>query len=137
MTGSKNITRRDFLKAGFFSAGAFVLQPWFKWDHLQADWPDAEKLGRNCTGGWINLRARPSADSDKLGVLYEDSIVVWLREVIGDPASMTRRWIETPEGYLYAPGVQPVYNRPNVPLTELPMTPYGARNVGRGDSAIC
>jgi lipoprotein-anchoring transpeptidase ErfK/SrfK len=125
MTGSKNITRRDFLKAGFFSAGAFVLQPWFKWDQLQVDWPDAEKLGRNCTGGWINLRARPSADSEKLGVLYEDSIVVWLREVIGDPASMTRRWIETPEGYLYAPGVQPVYNRPNIPLTELPMTPMG------------
>jgi lipoprotein-anchoring transpeptidase ErfK/SrfK len=125
MVGSNPLSRRGFLKAGFFGAGAVVMQPWLKWDHLQSDWPDAEKLGRNCTGGWINLRAKPTANSEKLDTLYEDALVVWLREVMGEPASMTRRWIETPNGYLYAPGVQPVYNKPNQALTELPMTPIG------------
>jgi lipoprotein-anchoring transpeptidase ErfK/SrfK len=125
MAGKGELNRRDFLRSGLFGAGAFMLQPWLKWDQLQTEWPDAEKMGRNCTGGWINLRARPTANSERLGILYEDSIVVWLREVVGEPASMTRRWIETPEGYIYAPGVQPVYNRPNQPVTELPSTPLG------------
>jgi lipoprotein-anchoring transpeptidase ErfK/SrfK len=125
MAGINKLTRREFLKNSIFGAGAVVMQPWLKWDYLETEWPDAEKFGRNCTGGWINLRSRPSANSDKLDVLYEDSIVVWLREVIGEPASMTRRWIETPNGYVYAPGVQPVYNKPNQPLPELPMTSMG------------
>jgi lipoprotein-anchoring transpeptidase ErfK/SrfK len=127
MAGMNKLTRREFLKTGFYGAAVFLVQPWLKWNQLQTEWPDAAKLGRNCTGGWINLRAKPTANSEKLGVLYEDSIVVWLREVIGEPASMTKRWIETPDGYLYAPGVQPVLSRPNVPVTDLPVT-----SIGRG-----
>jgi lipoprotein-anchoring transpeptidase ErfK/SrfK len=42
--------------------------------------------------------------------------------VIGDaPAGvLSRRWVETPQGYIYAPSVQPVRNNPNTPLTSLP-----------------
>jgi lipoprotein-anchoring transpeptidase ErfK/SrfK len=45
-----------------------------------------------------------------------------LREVIGQaPAGVfSRRWIETPKGYVYAPGVQPVKNLPNKPVLALP-----------------
>ncbi|MEN4098740.1 MAG: hypothetical protein ROW52_02355, partial [Anaerolineaceae bacterium] len=75
------MTRREVLRAGIFGAGAVVMAPWLNWAHWMAAWPDAARLGRNCTGGWLNLRAKPTANSEALGVLYEDSIVVWLREV--------------------------------------------------------
>lgn len=119
------LTRREVLRAGIFGAGAVVMAPWLNWAHWMAAWPDGARLGRNCTGGWLNLRAKPTANSEALGVLYEDSIVVWLREVVGEPASISQRWIETPDGFIYAPGIQPVQNRPNAPLAELPLTPIG------------
>jgi lipoprotein-anchoring transpeptidase ErfK/SrfK len=119
------MNRRDFLKNSLLGAGAVALQPWLKWDHMLADWPDAEKLGRNCSGGWINLRSKPSPYSEQLSVLYEDAVFVWLREVVGEPASYSRRWIETPEGYLYAPSVQPVQNKPNPVLESMPDTSEG------------
>lgn len=119
------LNRRDFLKLNMMGAGAMLLKPWQKWAALSSPWPDAEKLGRNCTDGWITLRSRPTTDSQDLGKVYEDTVVVWLREVVGAPVSLSRRWVETPDGYLYAPSVQPVYNLPNTPLTELPMTELG------------
>jgi lipoprotein-anchoring transpeptidase ErfK/SrfK len=116
------ITRRRFLKLCAFNAGALILRPWVGWASLQTDWPDAERLGRNCVGGIINLRARPSSNSTIIRELYEDTIVVWLRDVIGEaPAGvLSRTWVETPDGYLYAPSVQPVKNFPNVPISSLP-----------------
>lgn len=122
-----SLSRRDFLKLGALGLAGLAFRPWQGWKRLQDKWPDAESLGRNCVGGMINLRARPSADSALVNTLYEDSIVVWLREVVGEaPAGLlSRRWVETPEGYLYAPSVQPVKNRPNQPLTTLPDTSVG------------
>ena len=116
------ITRRKFLKLCALNAGALLLRPWLGWARLQTDWPDAERLGRNCVGGIINLRARPSSNSTIIKELYEDTIVVWLRDVIGEaPAGvLSRSWVETPDGYLYAPSVQPVKNFPNVPISSLP-----------------
>ncbi len=51
-----------------------------------------------------------------------DGVVAWLREVVGDAPTgwVSRRWVETPEGYLYSPNVQPVLNRPNTPVEKLP-----------------
>lgn len=123
----RKMSRRDFLKGSLFGAGFFMLQPWTYWSFLQSDWPDAQQLGRNCTDGWINLRARPSTSGEILGKLYEDTVVVWLREVIGeyDPYLLNQRWVETPEGYIHLPSVQPVGNRPNTPLESLPQTSLG------------
>ena len=87
------------------------------------DWPQGQKLGRNCAGGWVTLRSKPSTDSADLGRLYEDDVFVWIREVVGDYASVSRRWVETPNGYVYAPNVQPVMNIPNQPVMDLPQ--YG------------
>ncbi|NPV85047.1 MAG: L,D-transpeptidase [Anaerolineae bacterium] len=119
---SKPISRRDFLKTGFLGASALLMRPWLAWAEMQSQWPQAELLGRNCVGGMINLRARPSVNSQSLGNVYEDTVFVWLREVVGEaPAGLySRRWVETPEGYLYAPVVQPVRNLPNQPLSVLP-----------------
>lgn len=120
------LTRRDFLKTSLLGVGGIVLRPWSNWGQLAAQWPDAERMGRVCVGR-VDLRARPSAQSQSVGVYYEDQIVVWLREVLGEAPGMTlgRCWIETPEGYLYAPSVQPVFNRPNQPLLTLPQSGLG------------
>ncbi len=119
------LTRRDFLKAGLFSAGALALKPWLNWKSLRVDFPDAPRLGRNGTNGWINIRKSPDPSSESLGILYEDAVVVWLREVIGAHSSLSRRWVETPDGYIYAPALQPVQYLPNQPLASLPETSKG------------
>ncbi len=119
-------SRRKLLKFGALSLGALALRPWKNWSQLQDEFPDAERLGRICVGK-VDVRSRPSVDAQSVGVLYEDAIVVWLREVVG-PAPMgrqSRRWVETPDGYIYAPSVQPVRNQPNVPVIEMPTTSLG------------
>jgi len=125
----KRYTRREFIKGAIFGAGMLAVQPWLKWTQQAAEWPDAERLGRNCTGGWINLRTRPHPEAPIVEKLYEDSVVVWLREVIGEAPGgvFSKRWVETPNGYLYAPSVQPVWNRPNQPVFDLPTS-----NLGKG-----
>ncbi len=118
------ITRRDVLKLGAFGFAALNLYPWRKIIG-KLDFPDAERLGRVTTGR-VDLKARPDADSPTVGVLYEDAVVPWLREKVGSrPYRVNQRWVETPDGYLWAPEVQPVENKPNVPVEELPQTSLG------------
>lgn len=71
--------------------------------------------------GGIDLKSRPNADSQTLRVLHEDSVVTWLREVVGPPPAnrVRRNWVETPDGFIYAPMVQPVRNSPNEPLEHI------------------
>lgn len=118
------LTRRDFIKTSLMGLGAAAIKPWMRWDALVEDWPDAESLGRNCTGGIMNFRAKPSPDSPIVKSVYEDYVFPWLREVVGEaPAGLfSRRWVETPEGYVYAPAAQPVRNKPNQPVQTLPVT---------------
>ena len=99
----KYFTRRDFLKAGALGAGALVLKPWLRWADMQAEWPDAERLGRVCVGK-IDIRSRPSADAPSVGVVYEDAVLPWLREVVGEATvvSHSRRWGNTRWLYLRA-----------------------------------
>ena len=118
------INRRDFLKTNLQSIGALAFSPIIgKNIKLQQEWPSGQQLGRNCVDGILNLRVKPSANAAVVGKLYEDSVVVWLREVIGEaPAGvLSRRWVETPQGYLYAPSIQPVMNIPNKPIAMLPI----------------
>jgi lipoprotein-anchoring transpeptidase ErfK/SrfK len=121
-----NINRRDFLKFGSLIAGSAFLAPWTKWSKYQIDFPDAERLGRICVGK-VDLRASPSVDAASVGALYEDGVIVWLREVIGEAPGLAlcRRWVETPDGYVYAPSVQPVKNSPNPIVTSLRDTSMG------------
>ena len=121
-----NINRRDFLKLGMLSVGGIRLL-----DHnsekIFSDIPQADLIGRNCTGGKIELKSKPSMNSSSVGTFYEDSLFEWLREVVGEaPAGRySKRWVETPAGYLYAPFLQPVKNLPNVPVTSIPETSLG------------
>jgi hypothetical protein len=121
--GLMAISRRDFLKLTASGVGTIALRPFSGLGRLQ--FPDAEKLGR-ITVGKMDLKARPNENSQTLGALYEDAIIPWLREVIGPhPGRINQRWIETPDGYIWGGYVQPVYNKPNTPVTTLPASSLG------------
>ena len=121
------ISRRNFLKQSIFGAGIIASRPWINLAQVLEDWPDAERLGRNCTGGIARIRTKPSADSPIVKEVYEDYIFVWLREVVGEaPAGVySSSWVETPEGYVFLPAVQPVKNLPNQPVMEMPQSALG------------
>lgn len=120
------ISRREFIKWAGMGLGAVALFPYQKLRLQAPEFPDAEKLGRVCVGK-VDLRAHPSVNAASVGVLYQDKVVAWQREVIGEApmGRVSKRWVETPDGYIYAPSLQPVTNQPNVPLESLPTTSMG------------
>ena len=70
--------------------------------------------------------SRPTPDSPTIRLLYEDEIIVILRRVVGQqPWRISQTWIETPEGYVWSPAVQPAWNQPNLPILTLPETSLG------------
>lgn len=121
------MNRREFLKTTTLGLGAIALGPRLKLFSQETEWPTNTLLGRNCVGGRIEVRKRPSSESDSVKTLYEDAVVPWLREVIGDAPGgrLSRRWVETQDGYIYAPNLQPVKNLPNKPIEVLPQTEIG------------
>jgi lipoprotein-anchoring transpeptidase ErfK/SrfK len=114
-------SRRDFLKLSLMTFGAAAFRPWVQWNKMNAQFPDAEHLGRVCVGK-LDLRAKPSVEAASVKVYYEDAVIPWLRQVVGErPMGVdSHRWVETPEGYLYSPSIQPVKNQPNKPVEDLP-----------------
>jgi len=119
----RTLTRRDFLKLAALGFGGLALRPFRRLFDLP-EFPEAERLGRVLAR--VNLRARPDYDSPVVGVLYEDAVVPWLREVVGShPYRVNQRWVETPDGYIWAPNLQPVRLAPNEPLDSLPETSLG------------
>jgi lipoprotein-anchoring transpeptidase ErfK/SrfK len=94
---------------------------------LLPEFPDSERLGRVAVGS-VELKIRPDPESQTLGVLYEDAVVPWLREVAGlQPVYIfnNQRWVETPDGYIYGPYLQPVSNRLNQVVKDLPQSSRG------------
>jgi hypothetical protein len=114
------ISRREFLQMSLLTAGALAMAPFRFPNQDSVEWSIGQKMGRVCLGK-VNIRARPDADAEITGVIFDDAVVIWLREVIGaSPGYGSRRWVETPDGYIYASRLQPVYYLPNVPLSQLP-----------------
>jgi lipoprotein-anchoring transpeptidase ErfK/SrfK len=133
---NKSLTRRDFLKLSALSAislGSLAARPMSAWGQLQAQFPDVEKMGRVAQGK-VDVRAKPYVNSPVTKSIYDDAIVAWLREVVGEvPGGYgSSHWVETPEGYIYAPRLQPVWNRPNQPVKSLPDLPANAVPGGTG-----
>lgn len=113
------LSRRGFVKnAGAFAGAALVNQLTGRlW---QIDIPNSEKIGRVAVGR-VDIKMRPDYESQTVGVYYEDQVIPWLRETIGSwPYRNNQRWIETPDGYVWSPEIQPVQNKPNEPLSALP-----------------
>ena len=114
-----NLNRRDFLRLASLGLGGLAFLRWNKALALPA-FPAGERLGRVNVGS-VDLKARPDIDSQTVGLLYEDSVVPWLSEQVGKNIYRTnQRWIETPDGYIWSPYLQPVRNIPNAPLKALP-----------------
>ncbi len=121
---NQQFNRRDFLKLSVTSAlglGSLAFSPWNDWKDFQSQFPNVEKMGR-VTQGKVDIRSKPYADSPVTKTIYDDAIVVWIKEVVGEvPGGYgSSHWVETPDGYIYAPRLQPVWNRPNQPVKSLP-----------------
>lgn len=119
---NKSLSRREFIKIGALSLGGIALRPWENQFFALEDFPQSERLGRV---GWysIDLKLRPDHDSNTVGVLYEDTVVPWLRETVGyRPFRNNQRYVETPQGFIWSGDLIPVQNIRNVPLTTLPQT---------------
>jgi lipoprotein-anchoring transpeptidase ErfK/SrfK len=134
---SRPLSRRDFLKLTGLGMGALALRPLnSRWSVPAAgslalpDFPQADLLGRNCTsdtslqwGGTVPIMARPDATSSKVRDTHRDEVFPWLREVSAETVNFNnpnQRWVETPEGYIWFPYLQPCRNLPNTPLAALP-----------------
>jgi len=127
----EGVSRREFLKLAALGLVGISMRSlphnWLKKSLFLPEFPDAERLLR-VAGGMVELKQRPDPESLTLGVLYEDAVVPWLREVSGArPAYIfnNQRWVETPQGFIYCPYIQPVKNQPNTPVDELPASSRG------------
>ena len=117
------ITRREFLKLTALSTGALAFKT-FNGPGL-FDIPQADKLGR-ITVGKMDLFSTPDGSRPPIGALYEDQIIPWLREWVGSmPGRINQRFVETPNGFVWGGYVQPVWNKPNAPVSSLPTTSLG------------
>lgn len=117
------ITRREFLKLTALSTGALAFNPFNRL--VLPDFPEADKLGR-ITVGKMDLFATPDGSGQPIGALYEDNLVPWLREWVGSmPGRINQRFVETPNGFVWGGYVQPVWNKPNAPVSSLPTTSLG------------
>ena len=115
------LSRREFVKLAALSLGGLSFN-YYRNGLALPEFPKAERLGRVAVG-MVELKMRPDPDSPTLGVLYEDAVIPWLKETAGARTAAifnNQRWVETPDGYIYGPYLQPVYNRPNQPVKTLP-----------------
>jgi lipoprotein-anchoring transpeptidase ErfK/SrfK len=116
----RHLTRKDFLHLTALGLGGLGLRS-RRMFSLQTEFPAFDKLGRVCVG-MVEVKARPSIYSQTVGVLYEDAVIPWLNERAAVEIDMNRiiqRWVETPDGYIYTPYIQPVRNLPNMPMLQL------------------
>jgi hypothetical protein len=112
------INRRSFLKLSAASLGAFGLG-FGKQQFALPDFPRADRLARVVWWG-TELKRRPSVDSETIRTLREDELFPWLRTTTGPHFEISQTWVETPEGYVWAPHTQMTRNIPNLPLESLP-----------------
>jgi len=121
---NSHLSRRKFLELAAFGLGSLAFFPRLE---SQAATPflAADQLGR-VNNGMVEVKKKPDIDSPTVEKLYEDAVVPWVHEVIGKNLyRINKRWVEIPQGYVWAPYLQPVRNLPNLPVKTLPETSLG------------
>ena len=125
---AKVVSRREFIQAAGISLAGLALPIWFvETGNAQVvmpvplpKFPQAERLGR-VIGGRVPVKLRPDIESPDVVFVNDDDVLPWLSEIVGKrPLWYSQRFVETPQGYVYAPNLQQVRNKPNPPLTLLP-----------------
>lgn len=116
-------SRRNFLQAAALGLGGLGLNVVGRL--LQSpEFPESERLGRAFAK--VEIKAKPDIDAQTVAVLYDDAVVPWIREVVGrNPYRYRQRFVETPQGYIWASELQPVRNQPNQAVAQLPETSLG------------
>jgi lipoprotein-anchoring transpeptidase ErfK/SrfK len=123
----EEISRKNFIKlvgAGLIGLG---INPKMHFA-TGGEFPDYERLGRVCIIGKVEIKSAPYEDSQTVGVLYEDAVIPWLRDVVARQPNynfFNQRWMETLDGFVYATNIQPVRNLPNEPIEKLLQTSKG------------
>jgi hypothetical protein len=125
---NQNLSRRDFLKITGVGLGALAFRPpkTFDFGILSSpkrlpQFPASDIIGRTVDPD-INLRSTPSDDPNNvISKLGADTLVEWGRQVVGSVTGLiNQRYVETPQGYIYASVLQPTRNLPNTPVNEIP-----------------
>ncbi len=127
----RSFLRRDFLKLAAVGLGAMAFRPFNLESYYMPkplpQFPNSEIIGRML--GMTDIMNRPSNDplqAGAVGTLYDDNLVEWGREVVGNAVGLTnQRFLETSQGYIWASRVQPTKNLPNTPITEMPAGAVG------------
>jgi lipoprotein-anchoring transpeptidase ErfK/SrfK len=115
------ISRRNFIKLMGIGLTSMGIKPLSGFKQA-VDFPDYGRLGRVCIIGRVDIKSAPYEASETVGALYEDAVIPWLREVVAKESNynfFNQRWVETTDGYVYAPYIQPVKNLPNQPIDGL------------------
>jgi L,D-transpeptidase catalytic domain len=121
---NQNLSRRDFLKIAGAGLGALAFNPLKRLESPSPlpQFPEGDRLGRVFSK--IDVRSEPNFNAPSVGVLYDDQVVVWQQELVTrgeqNPNVIVQRWVKAPEGYIYAPHLQPVKNISNTALTAIP-----------------
>lgn len=123
----RKFSRREFLKIGAAAglSAAYLSTPRVARAYLP-EFPTETNLGR--LFHTTEIKAKPNPDSATVESLYEDQVVEWHREVIGEAPSLystNRKWVETANGYVPSISVQPVKAILNSPVAELPAASEG------------
>jgi lipoprotein-anchoring transpeptidase ErfK/SrfK len=127
MLHPNGLSRRNFIKLAGIGVTGIIISPKTNFTDL-AEFPSYDRLGRVCIIGMVNIKSSPNEESQTVGVLYEDAVVPWLRDVVAKKPNynyFTQRWIETLDGFIYAANIQPVKNIPNEPIDALESTSMG------------
>lgn len=145
MNRKNQLSRREFLKLSVLAMGglAFTRQKTGRnlakqLGLLQEEppvFPENTLLGRVCTGqegAHFDIKSEPYWDAPVVGTAWRDDVFEWKQEIIAkplDPIRINQRWVEIPEGYLYAEDVQKVRHIPQEVLQALPVTASGEQGM--------
>jgi lipoprotein-anchoring transpeptidase ErfK/SrfK len=122
-----SLSRRNFIKLIGLGMTSIGIKPIFSYKN-ETIFPDSDRLGRVCIQGMVDIKTAPNQSSQTVGVLYEDAVIPWYREVVAkEPnfAYFNQRWVETLNGFVFAANIQPVKNIPNQPIDTLPSSSLG------------
>ena len=114
------------MKLAGLGLGSLALRPGpFEATRRLPQFPAGDYLGRVAvTPNFYStsLRAQPDENAAALRDVQQDEVVIWQREVIGSNVAgrVNRRWVQTPDGFIYTADLQPVKNLVNTPVTSVP-----------------